>query len=84
MKRILSENCLDLLVFEELLTENSPSADRACDWSNCSEMGVFDHLKTDVFMAEARRNLVGNSRFVFLCPRHFVLAMAKINDDYDE
>jgi hypothetical protein len=37
-----------------------------------------------VFNAEARRNLIGNSRFVFLCSRHFVLAMAKINDDYDE
>jgi len=78
MKSIVSKECSDLLFFEDLLAAISAPADR-CDWSNCSEIGVFDGLNTDVLTAEARKNFKDDSRFVFLCPKHFTIAMANLN-----
>ena len=78
MKSVVSQECLDLVFFEELLTACWPYTDH-CDWSECTEIGVFDGLNTDALSAEARKNLKGESRLVFLCPKHFKVAMANLN-----
>ena len=79
MKPIVSQECLDLL-FKHLHEVHSASADR-CDWNNCSEIGVFDGLNIVLLNAEVRKNLKGDSRFVFLCPKHFILATVNIKLD---
>lgn len=79
MKPVISKECSELLL-GHLRTGTSVSANR-CDWSNCSEMGILDGVNTVLLNAETRNNLIPHSRFVFLCPKHFKIAMANLNLD---
>ena len=77
MKSVISKECWDLL--STYLHEAQSLSTNPCDWSNCAEFGVFDGLNTVLLNVEARKNLENDSRFVFLCPEHFKVAMVNIN-----
>lgn len=77
MKPVISEECWDLI--SQFLHEVRSARATCCDWCNCREIGDFDGLNTVLLNAEARKNLKGNSRFIFLCPNHLKTAMANIN-----
>ena len=79
MKPIISQECWDLLSL--YIYEVHPVSAGCCHWSDCRKIGDFDGVNIILLNAEARKNLKADSRFVFLCPKHFKAAMANINLD---
>ena len=79
MKPFISQECWELLSLH--LNEAQSAFAHRCDWINCSTSGVFNGLNTILLNAEARKNLKEDSRFVFLCPKNFKLAMANLGLD---
>jgi hypothetical protein len=77
MKPVISEECWELLSL--FLHEVRCARATRCDWCNCREIGDFDGLNTVLLSPEARKNLKGDSRFIFLCPKHLKTAMANLN-----
>ncbi len=49
-----------------------------CDWIDCGEVGLWDGVTPSLLNSEGQKNITVDgtlSRFIFLCPRHFALAV---------
>jgi hypothetical protein len=52
-----------------------------CDWTECGKVGFWDGVTADLINSEGQKNIkLGQIlfRFIFLCPKHFALAVTRL------
>ncbi len=53
-----------------------------CDWRECLAAGLFDGVHTSLLNTIGRENIpVNDTRFMYLCPKHFRRGVAHFNPD---
>ena len=57
-----------------------------CDWADYMEMGILDGVEMSLLNDEGRKNIFLDemtSRFIYLCEKHFELAVGQFTSDKD-
>ena len=65
-----------------IITDEPEIEMNRCDWLNCRAIGLFDGVRISLLNTEGRKNiLVNDTRFIYLCPKHFRRGVAHFNPD---